>query len=217
MVYPSSFTTFTTKLDSKTRVTGEAHTIPAGSPYTISLTHPIKQAIPSDVVIPGLTEVSTSPGPGEYNVDYVASKVAFNAAQAGGGVAVSYTTRGDYYVAADINNPQAAIGRLETTLGLNPQGGSATVGARIASLEGSTLAIVVVGETPSGTINGSNPTFTLAYTPISASEAIYVSGARMKRGSGYDYTISGNTITFQAGAIPQLGDWMMVDYRRMPS
>ena len=217
MSYPDEFTTFTIKRDKKDRITTESRTIPVGAPYTVELLHPILQVIPSDVVIPGLVEVAIAPGPSEYNVDYVASEISFNAAQAGATVLVSYTTRGDYYVASDINNPQAAIVRIEGTLGTNPAGAYGDVADRIAALEGSTLAIVVVGETPSGAIDGSNAVFTLAFTPISASEAIYVKGVRMKRGSGFDYTISSSTITFTAGAKPQPNDWILVDYRRMPT
>lgn len=69
------------------------------------------------------------------------------------------------------------------------------------------------GETPSGTINGSNAAFTLANTPISGSVKVFLLGVRMRSGSGNDYQISGSTITFEAGQIPQSGAWILVDYR----
>jgi len=50
-------------------------------------------------------------------------------------------------------------------------------------------------EVPSGTIDGNNVTFTLAHTPISGTENIFLNG-QLLTGSGNDYTISGSTITF---------------------
>jgi len=55
----------------------------------------------------------------------------------------------------------------------------------------------VIRETPSGTIDGSNATFTLASTPNPAnSEQIFLNGMLQEPGAGNDYTISGPTITF---------------------
>ncbi len=60
----------------------------------------------------------------------------------------------------------------------------------------------MVRETPSGTINGSNTTFTLAFTPVSGTEQVFVNGVLQNAG-GNDYSITGNTITFVAAATPQ--------------
>jgi len=68
----------------------------------------------------------------------------------------------------------------------------------------------VMGEVPSGTINGTNTVFTLAAAPVANSEAVYLNGVRQRRGAGLDYTISGNTITFVVA--PQAGDSILVDY-----
>jgi len=70
----------------------------------------------------------------------------------------------------------------------------------------------IVKETPSGTVNGSNVTFTLANTPVSGKEEIYVNGIQQDPGAGNDYTISGATITFLTGAIPQTGDKVRASY-----
>lgn len=74
-------------------------------------------------------------------------------------------------------------------------------------------ATFVENEVPSGTINGTNDTFTLANTPNSGTLALYANGLRLKSGSGNDYTISGDTITFLTGAIPQTGDVLLADYQ----
>lgn len=72
----------------------------------------------------------------------------------------------------------------------------------------------VTREIPSGTINGSNATFTLANTPTAGTEEVFVNGILQNVGAGNDYTITGATITFLSGAIPQTGDSVLVNYRR---
>lgn len=70
-------------------------------------------------------------------------------------------------------------------------------------------------ETPSGTINGSNATFTLANTPTD-NPIIVVSGQTQNNGypigTGADFTISSTTITFQSGSIPAIGSWILAWY-----
>jgi hypothetical protein len=73
--------------------------------------------------------------------------------------------------------------------------------------------IFVDGEVPAGTVNGTNAVFTLANTPIGGSVKLYRNGIRLSAG-GYDYNISGGTITFTQSAIPQSGDRLLADYRR---
>lgn len=70
----------------------------------------------------------------------------------------------------------------------------------------------VTREVPTGAINGANTTFTLANTPTSGSEEVYVNGVLQNAGSGNDYTISTNTITFLW--TPQTGDVIVVNYRK---
>ena len=68
-------------------------------------------------------------------------------------------------------------------------------------------------ETTSGGLDGSNSTFTLAFTPIAGSVHLLKRGLRMTPGAENDYTIWGRTITFNVGAVPQAGDNLVVDYR----
>ena len=52
-------------------------------------------------------------------------------------------------------------------------------------------------ETPTGAINGTNVTFTLATAPSPATSLILVlNGATQTPGTGNDFTISGTTITY---------------------
>lgn len=67
-------------------------------------------------------------------------------------------------------------------------------------------------ETPTGAVNGSNTTYTLANTPVTGSEHVYLNGILQEPGAGNDYTISGATITYLTA--PVTGDKIRVSYRR---
>jgi hypothetical protein len=68
------------------------------------------------------------------------------------------------------------------------------------------------GETPSGTINGSNVTFTLAFVPSPATSVqLYLNGLQMDQ--GVDYTITGSTVSFVSASVPQTGDVLLASYR----
>ena len=69
------------------------------------------------------------------------------------------------------------------------------------------------GETPGGSINGTNLAFTLAAAPSPATSLrLYKNGMLEQQGS--DYTLSGTTITFNsASTAPQTGDVLMASYR----
>ena len=56
---------------------------------------------------------------------------------------------------------------------------------------GLTASNFVDKESPSGTINGSNVTFTLANAPTAGSEHVYLNGQLQESGAGNDYTITG--------------------------
>lgn len=77
---------------------------------------------------------------------------------------------------------------------------------------GITSANFVDKETPSGAINGSNTSYTLANTPTVGSEHVYLNGVLQESGSGNDYTISGGTITMLTA--PLTGEKIRVTYRK---
>lgn len=74
----------------------------------------------------------------------------------------------------------------------------------------SSLVVFVDGETPTGSVNGSNTNFTLANTPKTGSVKVFLNGVRQKVTT--DYTISGTTITFLVA--PATNDIILCDYRR---
>ena len=120
-------------------------------------------------------------------------------------------------------------GQIPIGNGTNYTAATLTAGTGISVTNGSgsiTLAVTtgasgvvlatnyIVRETPTGTVNGSNATFTLANTPLSGTEHVFVNGVLQNPGTGNDYTISAATITFLTGAIPQTGDVVRVSYLR---
>lgn len=72
----------------------------------------------------------------------------------------------------------------------------------------STLVGDVISETPSGTVNGSNVSFSLSVTPASTTTAtLYLDGIL-----DTDYSISGTTITMTTA--PALGQSIKIVYHR---
>jgi hypothetical protein len=73
-------------------------------------------------------------------------------------------------------------------------------------------AAFVDAETPAGTFDGANTTFTLSKIPFPASSlAVYRNGVLQTL--GVDYTVSGATVTFLAGSAPKASDLVSTYYR----
>jgi hypothetical protein len=69
-------------------------------------------------------------------------------------------------------------------------------------------------ETPGGTINGTNPTFTLAHSDTATGTSLMlIRNGVLQTGAGVDFTLSGTTITFVTASIPQTGDTLVAWYR----
>jgi hypothetical protein len=65
-------------------------------------------------------------------------------------------------------------------------------------------------ETPTGDVDGTNTDFTLATSPISGSEHIWLNGALQQLGTDADYAIDGAVITFNDA--PETDDRIVVSY-----
>ncbi len=75
-----------------------------------------------------------------------------------------------------------------------------------------TSGLFIDAETPTGLINGSNQVFTLTATPLpSTTLALYLNGIYLS--AGIDFTITGNTLSFISGVMPQSGDILRAFYR----
>lgn len=121
------------------------------------------------------------------------------------------TTKGDLLGHDGTDHQRLGVGADGTYLVADA---ASTNGFKWNAFTGLSTSSFVVGETPSGTVDGTNDTFTLANTPTSGTVRLYVNGVRMNAGVGNDYTISTNTITFLSGAIPQTGDVILADYQK---
>jgi phage-related tail fiber protein len=110
------------------------------------------------------------------------------------------------------NGSGFALANLTAGTGVTITNGAGTISIAVNSATFLLVANYVVRESPTGTINGTNAAFTLAATPVAGTEQVYVNGILQNSGAGNDYTISGATITFLAGAIPQTGDVVRVTY-----
>jgi hypothetical protein len=82
-----------------------------------------------------------------------------------------------------------------------------------AGSTGTTGPVFVDAEIPAGAVDGSNGVFTLSGNPSPAlSLQIFRNGMLQK--DVVDYSLSGNSITFVNGAIPQSGDVIQTYYRQ---
>ena len=79
--------------------------------------------------------------------------------------------------------------------------GTTAITWQITNAVGLSTANFVDKEIPSGSINGSNATFTLSSIPISGTEHLYINGVLQESGAGNDYTISGLTITMSTAPL----------------
>lgn len=94
---------------------------------------------------------------------------------------------------------------------LNNSGGSSTGGGGDADL--STVikyTDYVVGESPTGTKNDVNTTFTLAFTPRANTVTVVHNGVTLTKGAGSDWVISGRTITLATP--PSASDNLLASY-----
>ena len=110
------------------------------------------------------------------------------------------------------NGSGYTLANLSAGTGISITNGAGTISLAVNTATFIAVANYVVRETPTGTVNGTNATFTLAATPVAGTEQVYVNGILQNSGAGNDYTISTNTITFLTGAIPQTGDVVRVTY-----
>ena len=69
---------------------------------------------------------------------------------------------------------------------------------------------MVLGITPTGSVDGTNDTFTMPDTYISNTTVVYRNGLRQKEGD--DYSESGSTVVFISP--PPVGDSLLADYKK---
>jgi hypothetical protein len=67
-------------------------------------------------------------------------------------------------------------------------------------------------ETPNGTMNGSNAAFSLAKPPSPATSLLLFRNGLLQT-AGVGYTLTGSSVSFQPGSVPQPGDLIQASYR----
>jgi hypothetical protein len=117
---------------------------------------------------------------------------------------------------SDVTGLTAALAQINSSI----DNLTKTVAAQNALINSLTSAVqnlpsvptFVDSETPVGVIDGSNASFVLSAAPSPpTSLVVYRNGMRLSPGA--DYSLSGNTIVFTKGAIPNLGDSINATYR----
>lgn len=73
-----------------------------------------------------------------------------------------------------------------------------------------TFPEMILGITPTGSIDGTNDTFTMPDSYISNTTVVYRNGLRQKEGD--DYSESGSTVVFTSP--PPVGDSLLADYKK---
>lgn len=81
----------------------------------------------------------------------------------------------------------------------------------MSNVDGRFIAKGWVQESASGSVNGTNPTFTISEAPREP-DALMVFVDGLMRVRGTEYTFSGTTITFQSGHIPVTDQVVTVQY-----
>ena len=107
-------------------------------------------------------------------------------------------------------NSRAAI--INDTGGLEGAVGTVSDCVRVDGSTGPCSPTFVDQEVPAGIVDGASAAFTLASIPFPVSSLhLFRNGLLQK--VGFDYTLSGSTITFVSAATPQPGDTMLASYR----
>lgn len=137
------------------------------------------------------------------NADSVQVRVGDASLEVSDGLRVRQGTAGQVYIAngSGVHTPTTLSGDVASVSG----SGSVTLAADIVRASN-----YVVREVPSGSVNDANTSFSLANTPVSGTDQVYLNGILQDPGVGNDYTISGAAITFQSA--PATGDKIRVTY-----
>src|SRR5215471_105554 len=136
--------------------------------------------------------------------------VAYTAAGGGGSVTTVSVVSANGFAGSVANATTTPARTLTTTITGVLKGNGAAISAVVASTDYMAPSSFVVRETPSGAVNSSNTTYTLASTPLAGTEQVFLNGILQEPGAGNDYTISGGTITYLTS--PVTGDRLRVSY-----
>jgi len=122
--------------------------------------------------------------------------------------------RGDQLVDASISGAHirnAEITPIKLDIVNSPEDGDVlTYDANNSTFEWEKIGTLIANESPTGSINGSNTTFTLSTLPEGNSLEVYLNGVLQQPGAGNAYTVSGTQIAFATA--PEVGDVILCSY-----
>jgi hypothetical protein len=106
-----------------------------------------------------------------------------------------------------IINPSGQIDAAAGNLGdcMHVDGSSGACGTAGSGGSGGILPLYSDAETPGGTPNGINTTFTLLFAPSPVNSLILFRNGLLQT-HGFDFSLAGNVVTFLAGSTPEAGD-----------
>ena len=113
-----------------------------------------------------------------------------------------------------IINPSGQIDAAAGNLGdcMHVDGSSGACGTAGSGGSGGILPLFSDGEMPAGTPNGINTVFTLLFAPSPVNSLILFRNGLLQTHS-FDFSLTGNVITFLAGSTPEAGDELTASYR----
>lgn len=133
------------------------------------------------------------------------------AAGAGGTVSTVSVVSANGFAGTVANATSTPAITISTTVSGILKGNGTAISQATAGTDYLAPSNYVCRETPTGTINGVNSTFTLSGSPNPAgSEMLFLNGILLESGAGNDYTISGATITMLV--VPQTNDRLKATY-----
>jgi hypothetical protein len=135
--------------------------------------------------------------------------VSYTAAGGGGTVTAVSVASANGFAGSSSGGTTPAL-TISTSITGVLKGNGTAISAATAGTDYMAPSDFIVRETPSGTVNGSNTAFTLANTPLSGTEQVFLNGMLQEPGAGNDYTISGTSITYLSA--PASGDRIRVSY-----
>ena len=111
-------------------------------------------------------------------------------------------------------DPARAITLVAGGIGCNVDGATVVITSNTLTVKPNlflSASNCTIRETPTGTVDGVNVTFTLLVAPNPANtEQVHLNGVLLEPGAGNDYTIAGAVITFLAA--PPVGSRIKVHY-----
>lgn len=209
-MYPTSIDSFTA-LTNRGAIVTETLSLPSSLvAFKVTTTYKILSNVTFSSIYG--TEVVTTPTAGQFRVLYNTNEIEFGPLASASSVVVTYASLGSPILAENTNALQTAVVAIETVLGVNPQGSYTSVAERLTDMS-TALSMIIQTDDFSALCDGSVTAFTLTQNPKSSDYVrVFVNG--VKRRSGIDYIVSGNTVSMTAA--PLAGDSLEVEYFWVP-